>query len=33
MVYAKVNSCADLKEDVVNIIRIGDRVCADGDQG
>jgi hypothetical protein len=24
---------ADLKEDVVNLIRIGDRVCVDGEQG
>jgi len=24
---------ADLKEDVVNLIRIGDRVCVDNDQG
>jgi hypothetical protein len=23
----------DLKEDVVNLIRIGDRVCGDGDRG
>ena len=32
MVYAKAYSCADLKEDVVNLIEIGDPVCEDGNR-